>query len=132
MSASDARWYGTGRRKNAIARVWIVKGSGNVTINHRSIDDYMPRRTHQLHALAPLEVVEKAKAFDVLVNVHGGGFTGQSGAIRMGIARALVEYDAELRPALKKESMLTRDARAVERKKYGQPKARKRFQFSKR
>lgn len=132
MSPSDKKWYGTGRRKNAIARVWILKGTGQVTVNHRSFDEYLPRRVHQLHALGPLEAVEKAKSFDVLVNVHGGGLTGQSGAIRLGIARALIEFDPELRAALKKEHMLTRDSRAVERKKYGQPKARKRFQFSKR
>jgi len=132
MSSVDARWYGTGRRKNAIARVWIVKGTGQVMVNHRSLDEYLPRRSHQLHAIGPLELVEKSKNFDVMVNVHGGGLTGQSGAIRLGIARALIEFDPELRAPLKKEHMLTRDARAVERKKYGQPKARKRFQFSKR
>ena len=132
MSASEARWYGTGRRKNAIARVWIFKGTGKVTINHRDVDDYLQRKAHRLHALGPLQLVEKENEFDVLVNVKGGGLTGQSGAIRMGLARALVDFDAELRPALKKAGMLTRDPRSVERKKYGQPKARKRFQFSKR
>ncbi len=134
MSPADAKWdgYGTGRRKNAVARVWIKKGSGKVTINHRTIEDYLPRQAHRLHAMEPLETVDKAKAFDVMVNVHGGGLTGQAGAIRLGIARALIQFDPELRPALKKERMLTRDPRMVERKKYGHPKARKRFQFSKR
>ena len=132
MSAADARWYGTGRRKNAIARVWIFKGTGKVIINRREADDYLLRKAHRLHAMEPLQLVEKDKEFDVLINVKGGGLTGQSGAIRMGLARALVDFDAELRPALKKAGMLTRDPRSVERKKYGQPKARKRFQFSKR
>ena len=126
------RWYGTGRRKEAVARVWIKKGTGKVIVNKRPIEEYFPRVFHRLHALEPLKLVEMEDAFDILVNVRGGGLTGQAGAIRLGLARALVEYDQELRGTLKKAGTLTRDPRVVERKKYGRPKARKRFQFSKR
>ncbi len=126
------RWYGTGRRKSAVARVWIQRGSGKIIINKRDIEEYFPRKYHRLHALEPLRLTEMENAFDIFVNVKGGGMTGQSGAIRLGIARALIEYSQDLRPVLKKAGTLTRDPRVVERKKYGRPKARKRFQFSKR
>ena len=128
----EERWYGTGRRKESVARVWIKRGSGKIVINKRSLEEYFPRVFHRLHALEPLKLVEMEDQFDILVNVQGGGLTGQAGAIRLGLARALVSYNEELRTVLKKAGTLTRDPRVVERKKYGRPKARKRFQFSKR
>ncbi|HOQ48324.1 MAG TPA: 30S ribosomal protein S9 [Candidatus Kapabacteria bacterium] len=122
----------TGRRKTSVAQVRLVSGTGKVLINKRTIDDYFPVEVWRIHALSPLQVTDNLGKFDVFVNVRGGGLTGQSGAIRLGIARALVEYDEQLRGKLREYELLTRDPRMVERKKYGQKKARKRFQFSKR
>lgn len=123
---------GTGRRKTSVARVRLVPGNGKITINNRDIDEYFNFETLRVKATEPLVITESTDKFDVLVNVHGGGFTGQAGAIRHGIARALLDYDNELRPILKKAGHLTRDPRMVERKKYGLKKARKSPQFSKR
>ena len=132
MAASQERWYGTGRRKEATARVWLMPGNGKVTINKRTIDDYFGRETSKMILKQPLELVEELGKLDVLVNVHGGGLSGQAGAIRHGISRALIVMQSDYRGTLKKVGFLTRDSRKVERKKYGQPGARKRFQFSKR
>ena len=121
-----------GRRKAAVARVYLMKGSGLVTINGKPHTEYFPQMHVQGKVLEALQVVEVEALYDVKVNVFGGGYKGQAEAIRMGIARALTILDAEFRPALKAQHFLTRDSRVVERKKYGQPKARRRFQFSKR
>lgn len=124
--------YGTGRRKSSIARVWLTTGKGNIKINNKTLDDYFGRETLLSIVEKPLEVVNKRAEIDVFAKVVGGGFTGQAGAIQHGIARALLQYDPALRLNLKKEGLLTRDARMKERKKYGQKGARARFQFSKR
>jgi small subunit ribosomal protein S9 len=129
---AEIQYYGTGRRKTAVARVYLRPGSGQITVNRRSFDDYFANQVLKMVIRQPLLLTETADRFDILVNVVGGGPNGQAGAIRHGIARALLEYNAELRPRLKAAGFLTRDPRTVERKKYGQPKARKRFQFSKR
>jgi small subunit ribosomal protein S9 len=129
---SEIQYYGTGRRKTSVARVYLRPGNGKIVVNRRDFDDYFPNRVLKMVIRQPLLVTETADKFDILVNVEGGGPSGQAGAIRHGISRALLEYNAELRPRLKSVGFLTRDAREVERKKYGQPKARKRFQFSKR
>lgn len=121
-----------GRRKAAIARVYLEKGSGAITINNKELTNYFPVSNLSNKVLEPLQTVEMEKAFDISVNVKGGGIKGQAEAIRLGVARALVELDAELKPALKAKGYMTRDSRVVERKKYGKPKARKSFQFSKR
>lgn len=123
---------GTGRRKTSVARVRLVPGNGKITINNRDIQEYFNFETLRVKATEPLVITETTDKFDVIVNVHGGGFTGQAGAIRHGIARALIDFDNELRPILKKAGHLTRDSRMVERKKYGLKKARKSPQFSKR
>jgi small subunit ribosomal protein S9 len=125
-------FYATGRRKEATARVWLKAGTGVVMINGREIDNYFGRETSKMVMYQPLEILEQKGKIDLTVNVRGGGLSGQAGAIRHGIARALCAFNPEFRPALKKAGFLTRDARAVERKKYGQPGARRRFQFSKR
>lgn len=124
--------YGTGRRKTATARVYLRPGSGSITINDRSIDEYFGRETARMVVRQPLDLVELNDKFDVSVSVHGGGGSGQAGAIRHGIARALVDYDESLRQVLRQAGFLTRDAREVERKKVGLRKARKRPQYSKR
>jgi len=121
-----------GRRKRSVARVILRSGSGKWKVNGRAMEDYFPRPTHQLRVVEPFKVVGLEGEFDVFIRVHGGGLTGQSDAVRMGLSRALVVHDEELGPLLRVKGMLTRDARQVERKKPGQPKARKRFQFSKR
>lgn len=126
------QFRGLGRRKTSVARAYLRPGSGKWEVNGRSIDAYFPRLTLQQHAQEPLAVVERQDSFDVKINVNGGGTTGQAGAIRLAVARALVEYDPDLRGTLRQHGMLTRDAREVERKKPGRPGARKRFQFSKR
>lgn len=126
------QFRGTGRRKTSVARVILVPGNGKFTINKQDIQDYFDYETLRTIAREPLTVTETADRFDVIVNVHGGGFTGQAGAVRHGIARALLEVDAELRPTLKKAGHLTRDSRMKERVKYGFKKARKSPQFSKR
>ena len=129
---AEIQYYGTGRRKSAVARVYLRPGSGKIVVNRRDFEEYFPNRVLKMVIRQPLLLTETADKFDILVNVRGGGPTGQAGAIRHGISRALLEYNPELRPRLKSAGLLTRDARQVERKKYGQPKARKRFQFSKR
>ena len=125
-------FYGTGRRKHSVARVRLYKGKGEFTVNGRTIDEYFGLDTLKLIARQPLALTETADKFDVVVNVAGGGVTGQAGAIRHGVARALLEFDAELRPELKKAGFLTRDPRMKERKKYGLKAARRAPQFSKR
>ncbi len=122
----------TGRRKTSTARVILAEGSGKITVNDRNAGDYFKKESLYKQILDPLQAVDMMNKFDIKVNVDGGGVSGQIGAIRLGIARAILKYDASLRPNLKKEGLLTRDSRMVERKKSGQPKARKRFQFSKR
>ena len=126
------RYYGTGRRKSSVARVYLVPGTGNIVINKRSIDEYLGLETLKLIVRQPLVATETVDKFDVLVNVHGGGTTGQAGAIRHGISRALLHADAEFRPVLKKAGFLTRDPRMKERKKPGLKGARRAPQFSKR
>jgi small subunit ribosomal protein S9 len=121
-----------GRRKRSIARVILLPGSGKITVNNKSVEEYFPRETLRMILMQPFQVVGVTGKYDAIVNVTGGGLSGQAGAIRHGIARALVSINPDLKPKLKKEGLLTRDPREVERKKYGQPKARKRFQFSKR
>lgn len=121
-----------GRRKKAVARVYMQPGTGKITVNGRTIEDYFPTEILRIIINQPFVVADKVGVFDVNVNVASGGITGQAGAVRLGISRALVEYDAELRPALKAEGFMTRDPRMVERKKPGRRKARKKFQFSKR
>jgi len=130
--ASVEKMYATGRRKEAVARVWIWPGEGKITVNNRDIDEYFGRATSKMMLRQALEVVEQLDKVDVQVNVSGGGLTGQAGAIRHGLARALAKLNPEFRPVLKRAGFITRDPRSVERKKYGQPGARKRFQFSKR
>ncbi len=129
---AKARYYGTGRRKSSIARVYLVPGTGKITINKKDMDQYFGLDTLKLIVKQPLELTETADKFDVLVNVHGGGFTGQAGAIRHGVARALLLADESLKEALREAGFLTRDSRMVERKKYGKKKARRSPQFSKR
>ena len=126
------QYYGTGRRKSSVARVYLRPGSGQVTVNKRSLEQYFGREVLRKIALQPLELAEMGEQFDIYINVHGGGLSGQAGAVRHGISRALLAADEELRPPLKKAGMLTRDSRKVERKKYGQPGARKKYQYSKR
>ena len=121
-----------GRRKESVARVRIAPGTGNITINGRTMDQYFGRETSKMILVEPLKLVDQMGKLDVFVNAKGGGLSGQAGAIRHGISRALCDYNPEFRPVLKKAGFMTRDARAVERKKYGRPGARKRFQFSKR
>ena len=130
--AAPVQYFAIGRRKTSIARVYLRPGSGKVVVNKRDIEDYLPLVTRRKLALSPFRVTGTDGRFDVVVNAKGGGLTGQAEAIQLGIARALLEYDEELRKALREADLLTRDPRMVERKKYGQPKARKRFQFSKR
>jgi small subunit ribosomal protein S9 len=132
MPATLTQNLGTGRRKTATARVFLRPGTGNISINDRPLDQYFANESARAMVRQPLLATETADKFDVLVLARGGGFTGQAGACRLGIARALVEFNAELRPRLKELGLLTRDPRAHERKKYGQKGARKRFQFSKR
>ena len=130
--AAAIQYYGTGRRKTSTARVFLRPGSGILTINHKPFEDAFPTEAHRNQIKQPLTVTETSDKFDVLATIAGGGIAGQAGALRLGIARALVKYNLELRSRLKKEGFLTRDARIKERKKYGQKGARKRFQFSKR
>jgi len=132
MATVVERFYGTGRRKTSVARVWIRPGSGRVVINRRTFEDYFPRETLRMIIAQPLQVTNTAGQFDLLATVMGGGPTGQAGAVRHGLARALVRFDENLRQVLKKAGLLTRDPRMRERKKYGQPGARQKFQYSKR
>jgi len=129
---ADIQYYGTGRRKTATARVYLRPGAGNVQVNRKAFESYFPNETLRMIIRQPLNLTETANKFDVLVNVAGGGPAGQAGAIRHGITRALIDYNADLRPTLKQAGLVTRDPRIKERKKYGQKGARKRFQFSKR
>lgn len=129
---SAAQYQGTGRRKEAVARVYLTPGTGVIKVNHRAFEDYFLSAVARENIQLPLTLTEQAGKFDIIANINGGGMTGQAGAFRLGIARALLKYDLELRPKLKSEGMLTRDAREVERKKFGQKGARARFQFSKR
>ncbi|HKQ79159.1 MAG TPA: 30S ribosomal protein S9 [Blastocatellia bacterium] len=129
---ADIQYYGTGRRKSATARVYLRPGSGNFKVNRISLETYFKNETLRMIIRQPLHLTDTLNKFDVLINVDGGGVAGQAGAVRHGIARALLEFNAELRKKLKKAGLLTRDPRAKERKKYGQKGARKRFQFSKR
>ena len=127
------RFYGTGRRKDAVAKVWLVSpGQGRITINRKLVQDYVGRRTLEMMVREPLEVTDTVARFDVRADATGGGVTGQAGAVRHGIARALVAYDENLRPVLRKGGMLTRDSRVKERKKYGRKRARRGFQWTKR
>jgi len=129
---AEGYFYGTGRRKSAIARVFMKRGSGAIVVNGKPIDQFFSRETGRMIVRQPLALVEQLSAFDIKVNVIGGGESGQAGAVRHGITRALIEYDAALKPALSKAGFVTRDAREVERKKVGFHKARRRKQFSKR
>jgi small subunit ribosomal protein S9 len=125
-------YYGTGRRKSSVARVFLKTGTGNIVVNGKPVDLYFSRETGRMIVRQPLVLTERVANFDIMVNVNGGGETGQAGAVRHGITRALIEYDAGLKPSLKKAGLVTRDAREVERKKVGFHKARRRKQFSKR
>ena len=129
---ASSKFYGTGRRKKSVARVYLVPGTGKITINKKDMDQYFGLETLKVIVRQPLVLTETAEKYDVLVNVRGGGFTGQAGAIRHGISRALLNVDADYRPALKKAGFLTRDPRMKERKKYGLKAARRAPQFSKR
>lgn len=126
------QYYGTGRRKTSVARVWLRPGGGTITVNRRSFEEYFPRETLRMVICQPLELTSTMGQFDALVNVGGGGPSGQAGAVRHGIARALLQFDDKLRQPLKRAGCLTRDPRMRERKKYGQPGARSKFQYSKR
>ena len=129
---NEVQYYGTGKRKSATARVFLMLGEGQIVVNHVDFQEYFRNRTQQVVVLQPLAQTENNDKFDVYVNVKGGGYSGQAGAVRLGIARALLQFDPDLRATLKKAGLLRRDQRVKERKKYGQPGARKRFQFSKR
>lgn len=124
--------YGTGRRKSSVARVFIKRGTGKITINGRALDDFFKRETGRMIIMQPLQVTDNVETFDIMVNVAGGGESGQAGAVRHGITRALIDYDAALKPTLSQAGLVTRDAREVERKKVGLHKARRAKQFSKR
>ena len=129
---ADIQYYGTGRRKTSTARVYLRPGSGEVQVNRKAFDRYFPNETLRMIIRQPLQLTETTSKFDLVINVAGGGPAGQTGAIRHGITRALIEFNADLRPTLKHAGLVTRDPRIKERKKYGQKGARKRFQFSKR
>jgi small subunit ribosomal protein S9 len=129
---ADIQYYGTGRRKTSTARVYLRPGTGEIRINRKTFDVYFPNQALRMVIRQPLTLTDTASKFDIIVNVAGGGPAGQAGAVRHGITRALMEFNADLRPALKDAGLVTRDPRAKERKKYGQKGARKRFQFSKR
>ncbi|HJT64871.1 MAG TPA: 30S ribosomal protein S9 [Pyrinomonadaceae bacterium] len=129
---AENQYYGTGRRKSATARVYLRPGAGDVQVNRKPFERYFPNETLRMIIRQPLQLTETTNKFDLVINVVGGGPAGQAGAIRHGITRALIEYDGDLRPALKHAGLVTRDPRIKERKKYGQKGARKRFQFSKR
>ena len=132
VKMADNLYYGTGRRKSAVARVFMKRGTGSIVVNGKPVDEFFSRVTGRMIVRQPLELVEQTASFDIRVNVSGGGESGQAGAVRHGITRALIEYDAELKSALSKAGFVTRDAREVERKKVGLHKARRRKQFSKR
>ncbi|MGO4570914.1 30S ribosomal protein S9 [Microvirga sp. 2TAF3] len=129
---AQGRAYATGKRKDAVARVWIKPGSGNIVVNGRAVEVYFARPVLRMILKQPLQIVNRDGQYDIVVNVNGGGLSGQAGAVRHGLSKALTYYEPELRGPLKKEGFLTRDSRVVERKKYGKAKARRSFQFSKR
>ena len=129
---AEQQYYGTGRRKSAVARVFMKRGSGSIVVNGKPVDEFFSRETGRMIVRQPLALVEQLNGFDIKVNVTGGGESGQAGAVRHGITRALIQYDAALKPSLSKAGFVTRDAREVERKKVGFHKARRRKQFSKR
>jgi small subunit ribosomal protein S9 len=129
---AEEQFYGTGKRKTSVARVWMRTGNGQMTINKKPVEEYLVRESDRILTMEPLRITDMADKFDIYVNVKGGGISGQAGAIRHGISRALILADPKLRDSVKKEGFLTRDSRMKERKKYGQPGARKRFQYSKR
>ncbi len=129
---ADINYNATGRRKSSTAQIFLTPGKGNIKVNKREFDDYFPRPTLRMMIRQPLELTGTLNKFDITARINGGGLTGQAGAMRHGISRALLKYDSDLRPKLKKEGFLTRDPREKERKKYGQKGARARFQFSKR
>ena len=124
--------YATGKRKTSIAKVWLKKGNGNILVNGKNFKLYFKRSNHQMQVMRPLEIINQQSDFDVKCKVSGGGLTGQAGAMVHGISKAILQFDANLKPTLKKEKLTTRDSRSVERKKYGHRKARRSFQFSKR
>jgi small subunit ribosomal protein S9 len=124
--------YATGKRKKSIAKIWLKKGSGKIYVNGKNYEDYFKRSNHKMQILRPFEITNQSTSFDVKCNVRGGGHTGQAGAMVHGISKALLQFDSNLKSALKKEKLTTRDSRTVERKKYGHKKARRSFQFSKR
>ena len=132
MDGTIEKFYATGERKQSIAKVWVQKGNGKILVNDKSLKDYFCRESLECIVKHPLVTTETLKSLDIHATVHGGGLSGQSGALRLGISRAIILTNSELRGPLKKAGFLTRDARVVERKKYGQPGARKKFQFSKR
>ena len=132
MMMAETKFYATGKRKTSVARVWMKAGNGSIVVNQKSIDDYFGRETSKMVIRQPLELTGNVGKFDIFVNVCGGGPSGQAGAIKHGITKALMEADAELRGALKKAGFITRDSRIKERKKYGKRSARRSFQFSKR
>ena len=132
MASGNIQYYGTGKRKSSIARVYLRPGSGDIRINKRTVDEYFASEALKMIGKQPLALTEVTSKFDIYANIQGGGLTGQAWAMRLGIARALCEFNQELRPRLKEGGFLTRDSRIKERKKYGQPGARKRFQYSKR
>jgi small subunit ribosomal protein S9 len=132
VGENTQRWYATGKRKTAVARVWLQPGTGNIAVNRRTFEAYFPRETSRLVVMQPFDVTDQGGRFDVFATLAGGGISAQAEALRHGISKALLEYNVGLRDRLKRAGFLTRDARAKERKKYGQPGARKRFQFSKR
>lgn len=129
---SSVQYHAAGKRKNAIARVWLLPGQGEIRINQRKLEDYFPREAWKTQVRKPLQITGTTNSYNIMVTVRGGGLTGQAGAIRHGIARALLNADPELKGRLRKEGLLTRDSRIKERKKYGQKGARRRFQYSKR
>ena len=130
--SATVQYYGTGRRKDSVARVYLRPGDGKIVVNNRPVEEYFGRETLKMILRQPLEITDSLQKFDIIVNVHGGGLSGQAGAIRHGISRALLLATENSRAALKKAGMLTRDSRKVERKKYGQPGSRKKYQYSKR
>lgn len=129
---AEQRSYATGKRKTSIARVWLTPGKGKIIVNQRTLDEYFSRATSRMVVLQPLKITQTEGQYDISVNVHGGGLSGQADAIKHGISKALLVLNQSLRPTLKKAGFITRDSRIKERKKYGQPGARKRFQYSKR
>ena len=132
VKSATVQYYGTGRRKDSVARVYLRPGDGKIFVNKRPVEEYFGRDTLKMILRQPLEITDSLQKFDIIVNVHGGGLSGQAGAIRHGISRALLLATENSRDALKKAGMLTRDSRKVERKKYGQPGSRKKYQYSKR